>query len=99
MLQFGFGGRRALRGGVARFQSGITQLQSGTTRFEWWEHVSSQRGATYKTLIIKDLLDFRVVIFTTLKSVKPLSIRQLRDAPGVYGNNGFGYLHLVELAV
>ncbi len=44
------------------------------------------RGATYKTLIIKDLLDFRVVIFTTLKSVKSLSIRQLRDAPGVYGN-------------
>ena len=39
------------------------------------------RGATYKTLIIKDLLDFRVVIFTTLKLVKPLSIRQLRDAP------------------
>ena len=37
-------------------------------------------------LIIKDLLDFRVVIFTTLKSVKALSIRQLRDAPGVYGN-------------
>jgi len=39
-----------------------------------------------KTLIIKDLLDFRVVIFTTLKSVKSLDIRQLRDAPGVYGN-------------
>ena len=37
-------------------------------------------------LIIKDLLDFRVVIFTTLKSVKSLSVRQLRDAPGVYGN-------------
>ena len=44
------------------------------------------RGATRKTLIIKDLLDFRVVIFITLKLVKPLSIRQLRDAPGVYGN-------------
>mgnify|MGYP000676567673 FL=1 len=55
-------------------------------RFEWWEHVRSQRGATYKTLIIKDLLDFRVVIFTTLKSVKSLDIKQLRDAPGVYGN-------------
>ena len=49
-------------------------------------HVRSQRGATHKTLIIKDLLDFRVVIFTTLKSVKSLSVRQLRDAPGVYGN-------------
>ena len=47
---------------------------------------SDLRGATYKTLIIKDLLDFRVAIFTTLKSVKILSIRQLRDAPGVYGN-------------
>ena len=61
-------------------------LNGGSTRFEWWEHVRPQRGATHKTLIIKDLLDFRVVIFTTLKSVKPLSIRQLRDAPGVYGN-------------
>ena len=77
----GFCGRSTFSSGVARFQSGITQLQSGTTRFEWWEHVRSQGGATYKTLIIKDLLDFRVVIFTTLKSVKPLSIRQLRDAP------------------
>ena len=86
MWQFGFGGRRAFRGGVARFQRGITQLQSGTTRFELWEHVRPQRGATYKTPIIKDLLDFRVVIFATLKSVKSLSIRQLRDAPGVYGN-------------
>ena len=90
------------------------------------------RGATYKILIIKDLLDFRVVIFTTLKSVKPLSIKRLRDAPGVRqqeapvrtrpshyrgalplvpraasphrgnlvaGYNGFGYLHLVQLAV
>ena len=47
---------------------------------------SDLRGVTYKTLIIKDLLDFRVGIFTTLKSVKPLSVRQLRDAPGVYGN-------------
>ena len=82
----GYSGRRALRGGVARFQSGITRLQSGTTRFELWEHVRPQRGATHKTLIIKDLLDFRVVIFTTLKSVKALSIRQLRDALGVYGN-------------
>ena len=72
--------------GVARFQSGITQLQSGTTRFKWWDHVRPQRGATNKTLIIKDLLDFRVEIFTTLKSVKTLSIRQLCDAPGVYGN-------------
>ena len=79
MERLGFGGRRTLRGGVAR-------LQSGTTRFEWCGSTSDLRGATYKTLIIKDLLDFRVVIFTTLKSVKVLSIRQLRDAPGVYGN-------------
>ena len=86
MWHFGFGGRRTISGGVARFQSGITRLQSVTTRFEWWENVRPQRGATNKTLIIKDLLDFRVVISTTLKSVKPLSIRQLRDAPGVYGN-------------
>ena len=47
---------------------------------------SDLRGATHKMLIINDLFDFRVVIFTTLKLVKPLSIRQLRDAPGVYGN-------------
>ena len=82
----GFCGRSTFSGGVERFLRGITRLQSVTTRFEWWEHVRPQRGATHKTLIINDLLDFRVVIFTTLKSVKSLSVRQLRDASGVYGN-------------
>ena len=57
---------------------GALDLSGGST--------SDIRGATHKTLIIKDLFDFRVVIFTTLKSVKSLSVRQLRDAPGVYGN-------------
>ena len=79
--------RAGLSGGADRFQMMWNNSDSEVEQIGFCGRITSDlRGATYKTLIIKDLLDFRVAIFTTLKSVKSLSIRQLRDAPGVYGN-------------
>ena len=92
MGQIGFGGRRAkilLQEHLQRWDSTDTEVE-GSSEVEPLDcrgrSTADLRGATHKTLMIKDLLDFRVVIFTTLKSVKSLSVRQLRDAPGVYGN-------------
>lgn len=47
------------------------------------ERVRGVRGAPRKTLIHNDLTLFRVGIFTTLKSVKHLSISHLQVAPNV----------------
>ena len=81
----GFCGRSTFRGG-GRTDAEVERPSEAEPLDCIGRSTADVRGATYKTLIIKDLLDFRVVIFITLKSVKALSIRQLRDAPGVYGN-------------